>query len=117
MISALKEFSISEGFKLNTLVSVEGLTNHDMIYVYHQIKPDSAVSLKFYEKSLTGDLIYTVHFKGFKLGFVRISGLMKSIYEGIEELTASVKGISKRKHLPFNGLDISIQANAMKLVS
>ena len=117
MISELKDFSISDGFKLNTLVSVEELTNYDMVYIYHHIKPESVVTLKFHEESLSGDLIYTVHFKEFKLGVVRISGLMKSIYDGIEELGARVKGISKQKYLPFSGLDLSIQANAMRLVS
>ena len=112
-----KDFSISEGFKLKTLVSVEELANHDMIYIYHHIKPGAEVELKFAEETLLGDLVYHVHFKGFKLGAVRISGVMKSIYEGIEELGATVSGISKQKYLPFNGLDLSIQAEAMKMVS
>ena len=117
MIAGLKEFSISEGFKLNTLVAVEELTNYDMVYIYHHIKPQMIVQLKFAEERLNGDLIYSVHFKSFKLGTVRISGVMKSIYDGIEELEAEVAGITKRKYLPFSGLDISIQATAMKMVS
>ncbi|MCH2233185.1 MAG: hypothetical protein MK078_02945 [Crocinitomicaceae bacterium] len=112
-----KDFSISEGFKLKTLVSVEELTNYDMIYIYHHINPGDKVSLKFEEESLLGDLVYMVHYKSFKLGKIRVTGVMKSIYDGINELQAEVAGISKQKFLPFNGLDISIQAEAMKMVS
>lgn len=117
MLRNLDKIELAEGFKLKTMVSVEELASYDMIYIYHHVKSGANVQLKYEEKTLLNDMRYGVYFKGFKLGVIKISGVMKTLYEGIQELEACISSISKQKYLPFTGLDITIQAQRLKMVS
>lgn len=112
----LKNLGVSDPLSLKTIVAVEGLTNHDMIYVYHHIQCGSIVELKPVGTTVTGDPRYSVNYRNFLLGFVTLSGIMKSFFMDQNEMQAEIATISKEKFMPINRLDIQIGVIAMKKV-
>lgn len=116
MNNLIKNLGVKEDFSIRTVIKVEELMNHDMIYVYHHLNPGSVVDLKQEGSNLFGDPRYSVLYKGFKLGYVTISGMMRSFFEGEEAFQAEVAGVSKDKYMPIKELDIQIGLLAMKKV-
>ena len=112
----LKNLGARDPLSLKTIVSVEGLTNHDMIYVYHHIQCGSIVDLKSAGTNVKGDPRYSVKYRNFLLGFVTLSGIMKSFFMDQNEMQAEIAIISKDKFMPINRLDIQIGVIAMKKV-
>lgn len=112
-----RPFDLAQDLTLNTLVSVEELTNYDMIYVYHHLHIGTMLTLNFEEERLNGDLVYDVYFNHFKIGKIRLSGILKHIFKGKLEMKAEIQQISKQKYLPLTGVDIMIKATKMRLVS
>ncbi|MFT5819612.1 MAG: hypothetical protein ACI8ZM_000837 [Crocinitomix sp.] len=112
-----KGFEISDSFKLNTIVSVAELSDHDMIYIYHHLKVGSVVQLAAAGTDVKGNLRYQVSYKKFVLGFVTLGETVRSIYENCETIESKIVGLQKQKFLPINGIDISLQATKMRMVS
>ncbi len=112
-----KGFEIADSFKFNTIVSVDELSDHDMIYIYHHLKVGSTVQLKAAGTNVKGDLRYEVSYKNFVLGFVTLGEAVRSIYEQCETIESEIVGLKKQKFLPINGIDISLQATKMRMVS
>ncbi len=112
-----ENFEISSRFRFKTIAKVEELMNYDMIYIYHHLKVGSEVRLSFLETRLNGDLRYEVSYANFKLGIVQLGGVTKDLYQGDEELFATISSVSKDKYLPINSLDIQLQAAQLKKVS
>lgn len=118
MKTALKKrFDIANNFVLKTIASVDELADHDMIYIYHHLKVGSVVNLVAAGTDVKGNLRYQVSFKGFKLGYITLSPLVSMAYQNIETIEGQIVGIEKRKFLPVKGLDVSIQATKMRMVS
>ena len=110
-------FDVSPDFNLKAIASVEGLANYDMIYIYHHLKTGSNLSLKKEGEGLKGEMLYGVYFRQFKLGFIRLSGFMKEVYNEPEYIEAEISSLSKKKYLPIQGLDISLRTAKLKKVS
>jgi len=112
-----KGFELADSFVMNTIVSVDELADHDMIYIYHHLKKGSVVNLVAAGTNVKGDLRYRVSFKGFILGYVTLSGAIKELYETVKTIESQIVGIEKKKFLPIRGIDLSIQATKMRMVS
>tara|TARA_Y100000385_G_C12987055_1_gene591118 strand:+ start:87 stop:443 length:357 start_codon:yes stop_codon:yes gene_type:complete len=112
-----KGFEISNSFTFNAIVSVDELSDHDMIYIYHHLKVGSIVRLTIAGTNVKGDLRYRVAYKNFVLGFVTLSGSVSAIYENSKTIESEIVGLQKQKFLPINGIDISLQATKMRMVS
>jgi len=110
-------YDIAESFVLNTVVSVDELADHDMIYIYHHLKVGSKVHLVAAGTNVKGDLRYRVSYKGFILGFVTLADPVKLIYKNSETIEGEIVAVEKQKFLPIRGLDISLQATKMRMVS
>lgn len=110
-------YDIAESFVLNTVVSVDELADHDMIYIYHHLKVGSKVHLVATGTNVKGDLRYRVSYKGFILGFVTLADPVKLIYKNAETIEGEIVAVEKQKFLPIRGLDISLQATKMRMVS
>ena len=118
MKTALKgQFDIADSFVMNTIVSVEELADHDMIYIYHHLKIGSTVRLSQSGTNVKGHLRFQVSFKGFILGFVTLSPYIQDVYEGNEVIEGQIVSIEKQKFLPIRGLDLFLQATKMRMVS
>ena len=102
---------------LDVLAQVGQLSNFDMIYVYHLLSIGSKLQLKQVEKKLNNDLVYTVQFNHFKLGYITLSNFSKSDYIDELELDATIFSMTKQKYLPLDNLEICIQKKALKMVS
>jgi hypothetical protein len=113
----LKEFMLSDQFTLNTIVSVDELTQHDLLYVSHQLQVGSAVRLEIAGTNVVGDLRYKAYFQKYLLGYVTIGGPVKSIYEGIDSLECEIINLKSQKFLPIRAIDLNLQATKMRLVS
>jgi hypothetical protein len=107
---------VSEQFSLRTVVAVEELLNHDMIYVYHHIQTGSQVELTPNGTNLFGDRKYQVEFKGFIIGYTTVSGIMKDMFADSEKITAQVFSMTKDRYMPIKELDLQIGIEAMKKV-
>jgi hypothetical protein len=66
--------------------------------------------------NLKGDPIYSVKFNNFLLGYVTITGILKTFYGEHTSGEAEVVSISKEKFMPMSALDIKIGVQAMKKV-
>lgn len=113
-------FNPAENFTLKTIVEVEEITLHDMIYVYHLIREDSELILKACGTNVKGDPRFEVFFKTHLLGFVTVSGITKGFYADEKIVKAKVAAIKKEKYLPMQKLDIQLDAfyhQKMKKVS
>lgn len=116
MNKLIQQLGVADNFSLKTVVAVEELINHDMIYVYHHLSEGALVDLKFEGTTLTGDPRYAVFYKAFKLGVITVSGIMRSFFENEKELQAEVASMSKDKFMPIKELDIQLGVVAMKKV-
>lgn len=112
-----KQFEIADSFVLNTVVSVDELADHDMIYIYHHLKLGSVVHLAPAGTNVKGDLRFQVSYKGFTLGFITLSPMIQAVYEKNKIIQGQIVGIEKQKFLPIRGLDIALQATKMRMVS
>lgn len=112
-----KLFEVSPAFAFNTVVSVEELKAHDMIYIYHHIHVGGIVTLLRDGTNVRGDLRFKVSFKGFTLGYATIKGIFQQFYLSIDRIESEIIGLSKQKFLPISGLDICLRATNLPLVS
>lgn len=112
-----KAFDISATFNLKAIANVEELVNYDMIYVYHHLNIGDTLKLIYSEIRLNGDHRYEVYYKNFKLGYISMGGLTKSLYGGYDEIIASISSFSKEKYLPIKSLDIILHPMQLKKVS
>ncbi|MEO9533497.1 MAG: hypothetical protein ABJG68_00750 [Crocinitomicaceae bacterium] len=116
MKNLMHQLGFGESFKIKAVVAVKELMNYDMIYVYHHLKENSVVELKLAGTNLMGEPEYHAYFKGFRLGTIFLSGIIRSFYEGQETLYAEVAGISKNKYFPINSLDLQLGVESLKKV-
>lgn len=116
MNKLIRQLGVGDNFSVKTTVAVEELMDHDMIYVYHHLNQGSKVFLEQAGTNLKGDPRYKVKHGNFLLGFVTISGIMRSFYEGHQTGQAEIIAISKKKFMPIKSLDIQIGVQAMKKV-
>jgi hypothetical protein len=112
-----KGFGIADNFVMNTIVSVDELADHDMIYIYHHLKLGSTVNLTASGTNVKGDLRYRVSYKEFTLGYVTLSGALQEVYKNAKSIESQIVGMEKQKFLPIRGIDLSIQATKMRMVS
>lgn len=117
MKNLINQLGFGESFALKTVTAVNGLMNHDMIYVYHHLKKGSLVELKRKSENIHGDPIYDVFYEKFKLGECVISGIMKSFYLNENSVFAEIVGLSKDKYMPIRELDIQLGVQTLKKVS
>ena len=80
---------------VSLLAKVDQLSSYDMIYVYHLLSVGSKLNLIQTERKLNGDLVYSVMFNTFKLGYITISNFSKiperSISKGLNTPFFSIK--------------------------
>ena len=112
----IKQLGVGENFSIKTTVAVEELMNHDMIYVYHHLTEGTKVTLENVGINLNGDPRYAVKYNSFMLGFVTITGIMRSFYEGQQFGQAEISAVSKDKYQPIKALDVQVGVQAMKKV-
>ena len=117
MKNLIHQLGFGESFAIRTVVAVEELLEHDMIYVYHHIQEGSVVQLIFDREDLQGNPLYLVLFKGFTIGKVKLTGIARSIFENHLDITARIAGVSKEKYMPLQHVDIELGAEALKKVS
>lgn len=117
MARLINQLGVSEHFRIKTIVQVEELMNHDMIYVYHHLGEGTILQLERSGTNVKGDPRFMVRCKSFCIGFVTIGGLMKQLFENEDELTAQICGMNKRKFLPIEQLDVQVGLKALKKVS
>lgn len=110
-------FEIASNFTIKTIVSVQELMSHDLIYIYHHLQIGSIVQLELAGENVKGDPLFRVKFKGFLLGFITISGAVRTLYEGITTFEGEVADLNKQKFLPTKGIDLCLQATKMRMVS
>ena len=116
MNSLINNLGFGEQFSLKTILSVDELLNYDMIYIYHHLSIGSVLNLKFKETNLFDNPKYMVSFKGFALGCVTVTGLMKSFVNEHDEFEAEISAIGKDKYMPIKKLDIQMSVVALKKV-
>ncbi|MEX1002355.1 MAG: hypothetical protein WDZ35_09605 [Crocinitomicaceae bacterium] len=112
----INQLGVGDSFSIRTIIAVEELSHHDMIYVYHHIREGSLLDLEYVETTLSGHPRYRVKFKNFIIGFVKFSGMTKAMFEEHIHLRAEVASISKEKYMPFKALDIQLGMEALKKV-
>lgn len=108
---------IAPDFTIKTIVSVDELMHHDLIYIYHHLQVGSIVQLELAGENVKGDPLYRVLFKGFVLGCITITGAVVSLYRGLTSLEGEIIDINKQKFLPIKGIDLCLQATKMRMVS
>ncbi|MCG8576972.1 MAG: hypothetical protein MI810_18980 [Flavobacteriales bacterium] len=110
------DLTIDPDFAFRTIASVEEISNHDMIYIYHHIKVGKKVKLSYAGTNVKGDLRWKVEYKNFMLGYITLGGFVKHFYEGQTEIHGEIVSLSQKKHLPIQELDIEIQPLKLKKV-
>jgi len=113
----LNFFDVSENFNLKSVASVQELSNHDLIYIYHHLQTGSEVLLVAEGTNVSGDIRYQVRFKSFLLGYVSLGGYFRAYYENNDTLTARIISIKKAKFLPSREIDIEVDIIKLKNVS
>lgn len=113
----LNFFDPAEDFNLKAISSVEELTNHDLIYIYHHLGVGSEVLLEASGTNIKGDIRYKVSYKGFVIGFTYLGGYFKSYYENNNSLVAKIIGLRKEKYLPIREMDLEVDLIRLKNVS
>jgi hypothetical protein len=116
MNTLINNLGFGDRFSLKTILSVDELLNYDMIYIYHHLSVGSVLTLRFKEINLFDDPIYLVSYKGFEIGTVRVSGIMKSFVNEHDEFEAEISAIGKDKYMPIKKLDIQMSVAALKKV-
>ena len=117
MKNLINQLGFNQQFNIKANLSVSGLMNYDMIYVYHHIKEGTQVELKRHSENIQGDPVFNVFYKGFMLGTVAVSGIISSFYVGEDSFFAEVSGVSKDKYLPINKLDIQVGVQSVRKAS
>lgn len=112
-----QNIEIADQMVLNTIVSVDELSDHDMIYIYHHLKVGDLVDLRAEGTNVKGDLRYRVSYKNFNLGYITLTDPIKSIYKNATAITSEIVHMEKKKFLPVHAIDLSLQATKMKMVS
>lgn len=116
-IQRLTHFDLSDSFNLKSVASVDELSNHDLIYIYHHLQIGSDVMLQSEGTNVKGDIRYKVVFRNFTLGYVSLGGYFRGYYESNSTLTARIKSIKKEKFLPAREIDIEVDLIKLKNVS
>lgn len=116
-IQHLADFDLSESFNLKSVASVQELMNHDLIYIYHHLKPGSDVLLESEGTNIKGDIRYKVTFRDFVIGYVSLGGYFRGYYENQTTLSARIKSMKKEKFLPTREIDIEVDIIKLKNVS
>jgi hypothetical protein len=112
-----EKLELANKLVFNTVVSVEELGQHDMIYIYHHLKVGASVTLSLDGTNVKGDLRFKVSFKNFVLGYVTIKRAYHQFYRVEDMVESEIIALRKQKFLPISGLDICLRATKMKLVS
>ena len=108
----------SKPLALNTIVKVNQLTSFDMIYVYHLLRIGTKVKLYKTDTDLSGNYLFDVYYKTFKIGTIKISGIRKILLGETSDFEAIISNLSKEKYLPLKSLELTINAkNNLKMVS
>lgn len=116
-VHRLTSFDLSDSFNLKSVASVQELSNHDLIYIYHHLKPGSDVLLESEGTNVKGDIRYRVSFRNFVLGYVSLGGYFRGYYENNKTLTGRIITITKEKFLPAKQIDIEVDLIKLKNVS
>ncbi|MGB1104161.1 MAG: hypothetical protein ACPG21_11100 [Crocinitomicaceae bacterium] len=116
-LNTFKRFDPAHEMHFNTIVGVEEISHHDMIYIYHHIKIGTVVQLEPFGENVKGEKRYEVMFRGFVLGYITISGPLGIFYDDISSCKATVCHFQKKKFLPISEIDLSIQATKTRMVS
>ncbi|MBI3136291.1 MAG: hypothetical protein HYZ14_16570 [Bacteroidetes bacterium] len=116
-IQRLTTFDLSDSFNLKSIAAVQELSNHDLIYIYHHLKPGCDVLLESEGTNIKGDIRYKVTFRHFTLGYVSLGGYFRGYYENNATLTARIVSIKQEKFLPARHIDIEVDLVKLKNVS
>jgi hypothetical protein len=116
-IQQLTHFDLSESFNLKSVASVQELSNHDLIYIYHHLQNGSEVLLVSEGTNIKGDIRYKVTFRTFTLGYVSLGGYFRGYYENKNVISARIVSIKKEKFLPAKEIDIEVDLINLKNVS
>lgn len=112
-----KEWELSDELQFNLIVALEEISHHDMIYIYHHIGVGTRVELKRSGENVKGESRFSVHYRGFILGYITIAGPLQPFYADLSVCAAQVVQLEKKKFLPISKMDLSIQATKMRMVS
>ncbi len=99
--------------QLGILTHVDELANYDMIYIYHQLKHGTELTIQKDEQRTWDDNSLAVFYKGFKLGYVskRTSGMIQKFLNQGNHISATIKTLSKEKYAPLKDMDIEIHVH------
>ncbi len=98
---------------LGILTCVEDIAKYDMIYIYHHMSVGDELRLERDYSNIFQANQIEVFFKGFKIGMIskKSAGIICRLMDKGIPVSASIKGMSKNKYMPLNGLDIEIKAH------
>ena len=116
-LTKTKNWGLGDKIQFNTIVALEEISLHDMVYIYHHIRVGTLVELKRAGENVKGESRYSVYYRQFLLGYVTISGPLSEIYKDIASMEAEVVNLQKKKFLPISKMDLSVQATKMRMVS
>jgi hypothetical protein len=116
MINLLNNSQGTSSF-ININVKVEGLSNFDMIYVYHLLSEGTKLVLEKQGSTLSGGSIYDVYFNTFKLGYISLNEFSNLIVSNSININVIISKISKEKYLPIKSLDILLESIPLKNAS
>jgi hypothetical protein len=116
-IQQLTHFDLSNSFNLKSVASIQELSNHDLIYIYHHLNPGSDLLLESEGTNIKGDIRYKVTYKNFTLGYVSLGGYFRGYYESNNTLSARIKSIKREKFLTAKEIDIEVDLIKLKNVS
>ena len=105
-----KGFEISNSFTFNAIVSVDELSDHDMIYIYHRLKQKSRIELRREHNHIFDKNAVEVYFEGFKLGYIslKVNSIVAKQMDKGNTVLARVKSVKKYKDTPLSGLEIEV---------
>lgn len=113
----ITKFDLSDNFKLKSIASIQELTNHDLIYIYHHLQNGSDVLLESAGTNIKGDIRYKVTYRTFTLGYVSLGGYFRGYYENHHTLSGRIVSIKREKFLPAKEIDIEVDLIKLKNVS
>lgn len=116
-IERLTSFDLSDSFNLKSMATIQELSNHDLIYINHQLQAGCDILLESEGTNVRGDIRYRVMFRQFTLGYVSLGGYFRGYYENHPTLTGRIVTIQKEKFLPARQIDIEVDLIKLKNVS
>jgi hypothetical protein len=112
-----KNWDLGDKIQFTTIVALEEISLHDMVYIYHHIQVGTPLALKISGENVKGERRYSVYYRQFLLGYITITGPLSTIYKDLSILEAEVIHFEKKKFLPITKMDLSVQATKMRMVS